>query len=296
MLFRFSARVARVCVIKRYGTGVPRRKVAMADVRKELSFCQKVGVPVIGVVENMSGLSVPVQARRASIQPQSLRVFALESMDAYNSDVHIHTRVFGFHFCNSKHEGGGDVGVGGGGGGGGGAVEAWKRTEQSSEGGLIETCGVNANEPLVPSVQGSGHGQLRFTEGPGGSDITEQVRAVLEKNFPKLMVASASAAAGGGEGEGAAAGATAGAGALTAHVDVFQASRGGAARMCEQAGVPFLGRVPLDPSIAAAAEQGRSIFPDPEAADATDVVDSASFAAVCSIVDGVVRGMEAKEN
>ena len=69
--------------------------------------------------------------------------------------------------------------------------------------------------------------------------------------------------------------------------------------MCEQAGVPFLGRVPLDPSIAAAAEQGRSIFPDPDAAeatDATDVVNSTSFAAVCSIVDGVVRGMEAKEN
>ncbi|CAM9989162.1 unnamed protein product [Hapterophycus canaliculatus] len=32
----------------------------MADVRKELSFCRKTGLKVLGVVENMSGLSVPV--------------------------------------------------------------------------------------------------------------------------------------------------------------------------------------------------------------------------------------------
>lgn len=30
----------------------------MADVRKELSFCRKTGLNVLGVVENMSGLSV----------------------------------------------------------------------------------------------------------------------------------------------------------------------------------------------------------------------------------------------
>jgi Mrp family chromosome partitioning ATPase len=33
--------------------------VAVADVRKELSFCRKVGVPVLGVVENMSGYVCP---------------------------------------------------------------------------------------------------------------------------------------------------------------------------------------------------------------------------------------------
>ena len=32
----------------------------MADVRKELNFCKKVGMRVIGVVENMSGLVVPM--------------------------------------------------------------------------------------------------------------------------------------------------------------------------------------------------------------------------------------------
>ena len=31
----------------------------MLDVRKEISFCKKVDVPVIGVVENMSGFVCP---------------------------------------------------------------------------------------------------------------------------------------------------------------------------------------------------------------------------------------------
>ena len=31
----------------------------MADVRKELNFCKKVGIPVLGVVENMSGFVCP---------------------------------------------------------------------------------------------------------------------------------------------------------------------------------------------------------------------------------------------
>ena len=38
------------------------QEVAMLDVRKELSFCKKTKLPVLGVVENMSGLRVPVSA------------------------------------------------------------------------------------------------------------------------------------------------------------------------------------------------------------------------------------------
>jgi Mrp family chromosome partitioning ATPase len=34
------------------------QEVAMADVRKEINFCKKTGVKVLGVVENMSGLRV----------------------------------------------------------------------------------------------------------------------------------------------------------------------------------------------------------------------------------------------
>jgi len=33
--------------------------VALADVRKELSFCLKTNIPIIGVVENMSGYVCP---------------------------------------------------------------------------------------------------------------------------------------------------------------------------------------------------------------------------------------------
>jgi Mrp family chromosome partitioning ATPase len=33
--------------------------VALADVRKELNFCRKVGLPILGVIENMSGFICP---------------------------------------------------------------------------------------------------------------------------------------------------------------------------------------------------------------------------------------------
>ena len=31
--------------------------VAVGDVRRELTFCKKTGVPVIGIIENMSGFA-----------------------------------------------------------------------------------------------------------------------------------------------------------------------------------------------------------------------------------------------
>jgi len=42
------------------------QEVALADVRKELSFCNKVSVPVLGVVENMSRLVAPVATAQQS--------------------------------------------------------------------------------------------------------------------------------------------------------------------------------------------------------------------------------------
>lgn len=33
--------------------------VAVEDVRKELTFCRKTGIPVLGVIENMSGFVCP---------------------------------------------------------------------------------------------------------------------------------------------------------------------------------------------------------------------------------------------
>jgi Mrp family chromosome partitioning ATPase len=37
----------------------PWQEVALLDVRKEINFCKKVGLKVIGVVENMSGFVCP---------------------------------------------------------------------------------------------------------------------------------------------------------------------------------------------------------------------------------------------
>jgi len=35
------------------------QEVALQDVRKEINFCKKVGIPVLGVVENMNGFVCP---------------------------------------------------------------------------------------------------------------------------------------------------------------------------------------------------------------------------------------------
>lgn len=36
------------------------QEVSMADVRKELNFCKKTGIPVLGIVENMTSIKVPI--------------------------------------------------------------------------------------------------------------------------------------------------------------------------------------------------------------------------------------------
>jgi Mrp family chromosome partitioning ATPase len=38
------------------------QEVSMADVRKELNFCRKTGIPVLGVVENMADIKIPLSS------------------------------------------------------------------------------------------------------------------------------------------------------------------------------------------------------------------------------------------
>ena len=116
------------------------QEVAMADVRKELSFCKKVGIPVLGVVENMAGLS---------------------------------ERCFG------------------------------DEEEEEESGGL--------------------GGAPRFVDERTGVDVTAAVRDAVSEKLGREFAER-----------------------LRVEVDVFAPSRGGAAKMCADAGVPFLGRVPLD--------------------------------------------------
>lgn len=54
--------------------------------------------------------------------------------------------------------------------------------------------------------------------------------------------------------------------------DVFFPSSGGAEKMCAEMGVPFLGRVPLDPGISRAGELGQSAFKKDGAAASAGVV------------------------
>ncbi|CAA6659665.1 unnamed protein product [Spirodela intermedia] len=130
------------------------QEVALADVRKEISFCRKVGIRVLGVVENMSGLRQPLAG-------------------------------------------------------------------------------------------------FRFVRPGDGAD-----------RAPELL-------------------------ALEGCAEVFAASRGGALGMCRDMHVPFLGKVPLDPQLCRAAEEGRSCFEDQRCA--------ASAPAIREIVEKLLAAGDATQ-
>ncbi|KAL8043769.1 hypothetical protein ABFX02_08G006500 [Erythranthe guttata] len=119
------------------------QQVSLIDVRKEVSFCKKVGLPVLGVVENMSGFSQQLSE---------------------------------FKFMN---------------------------------------------------VSASGEQK----------DMTESVIAYMRENAPEMLN-------------------------LIAFSEVFDTSGGGGTKMCRDMEIPFLGKVPLDPQLCKAAEEGRSCFVD----------------------------------
>ncbi|OAY71793.1 cytosolic Fe-S cluster assembly factor NBP35 [Ananas comosus] len=119
------------------------QQVSLIDVRKEISFCKKVGIKVLGVVENMSGLKQPL------------------------SDLRF----------------------------------------------------------------------VKLGEGGGESDATEWALNYIKSNAPELLN-------------------------LVACSEVFDSSQGGAEKMCGEMAVPFLGKVPMDPQLCRAAEEGRSCFAD----------------------------------
>jgi hypothetical protein len=45
------------------------QEVSLLDVRKEINFCKKVGLPIIGVIENMSGFVCPKCKTETKIFP-----------------------------------------------------------------------------------------------------------------------------------------------------------------------------------------------------------------------------------
>ncbi|GJM85451.1 hypothetical protein PR202_ga01899 [Eleusine coracana subsp. coracana] len=137
------------------------QQVSLIDVRKEISFCKKVGVPVLGVVENMSGLRQPL------------------------SDLRF----------------------------------------------------------VKPSEAGE-------------TDATEWALNYIKEKAPELL-------------------------SLVTCSEVFDSSKGGAEKMCDEMKVPFLGKVPMDPQLCKAAEEGRSCFDDQKC--------SASAPALKSIVKKLTK-------
>ena len=161
------------------------QEVAMADVRKELSFCKKVGVRVLGVVENMSG---PVPLAR----------------------------------------------------------------------------GHPTSADVVPTFRAGTHADAAAADDDAEA-LGAKIRAVIEAHCAET-----------------------GADPNTADSRwTFSPRRAAARKMCADHGVPFLGRVPLDPAIAAAAERGASLFDDAHTAHAGAGGTGASYAAVRAVVDGV---------
>lgn len=140
------------------------QQVSLIDVRKEISFCKTVGLRVLGVVENMSGLRQPLLGMRFE-----------------------------------------------------------KRT---------------GNMEMV--------------------DVSDWALKYLKENAPEMLD-------------------------VFACTEVFDSSRGGAQKMCEEMGVPFLGRVPMDPLLCRAADEGRSCFDGSLAASAAP--------ALKKIIDSVVSGL-----
>jgi Mrp family chromosome partitioning ATPase len=141
------------------------QEVSLIDVRKEINFCKKVGIKVLGVVENMSELRQQV-----------------ESAEFKSVDVH----------------------------------------------GLEQ-------------------------------DVTNELLEVLKSHAPHLLSSFVA-------------------------TSVFYGGAGGAEKMCKQMKVPFLGRIPLDPKLGKAADEGRSCFGDMEC--------SASAAALRTIINRVLSVTE----
>ena len=59
--------------------------VAIEDVRKELTFCRKTGIPVLGVIENMSGFVCPTCSVRKITTFWFLVLFGSKLVNGFRS-------------------------------------------------------------------------------------------------------------------------------------------------------------------------------------------------------------------
>ncbi|XWS57674.1 hypothetical protein CRYUN_Cryun09bG0193500 [Craigia yunnanensis] len=78
---------------------------------------------------------------------------------------------------------------------------------------------------------------LRMTETGEHTDVTEKVIEYMREKAPEMLD-------------------------LIDASEIFDSNGGGAAKMLKEMGVPYLGKVPLDPQLCKAAEEGKSCFAD----------------------------------
>ncbi|TKW05067.1 hypothetical protein SEVIR_7G152303v4 [Setaria viridis] len=70
---------------------------------------------------------------------------------------------------------------------------------------------------------------------------------------------------------------------VVACIEAFDSSKGGAEKMCREMGVPFLGKVTMDPQLGKAVDEGRSCFTDQKCSA------SASAPALKQIVEKLIK-------
>ncbi|GAB4823469.1 hypothetical protein N2152v2_010515 [Parachlorella kessleri] len=291
------------------------QEVSIIDVRKEINFCKKTGIPVLGVVENMSGLRQALPAFRflspagrditEAILQASSQLPALGSADveeesfASAADDGLLPAQHGWKYKSQIRDA---------------APPSGAAQRPFSEGPLnlvvswpeaVADYILGAQQPQL-GVDNPQHYTLSAPFALEGQYVlpTAGTTAVISRNshlfdpsmgkwprcccldqtlwmgahspveglsscelWLKIVVLPAAAAnvaqlADAANGTSVAAGP----GAVSAVTEVFHASGGGAERMAQDMGVPFLGRVPLDPALSRAAEEGRSVFDDPQQA------------------------------
>ena len=156
------------------------QQVAIIDVRKEINFCKKTNIPVLGVVENMAGLRQPLETMK-----------------------------------------------------------------------LVDTLGNDVTAAVLKAIQSAGIGSTEGTHSDSSCSII-------------------------------------------AETDVFWAPTGGAETMAKELSVPFLGRIPLDAALSRAAEEGRSLFDQPDGKsigngvnDSSSVI-SASVGPLQAVIDKLI--------
>ena len=134
---------------------------------------------------------------------------------------------------------------------------------------------------------------------PGGQDITAAVlRAAATAAADAAATGTAAAANGTAAAQpNSAAAISSGGGEVMAETAVFHAGGdgGGAQRMASDMAVPFLGRVPLDPALGRACEEGRSIFEEGAAGAGAGAGDGGgSAAALQAIIDRLLAATAAQ--